>query len=129
MNCLSWGADGLILLVSSSYVLRFSFFYSYPCPVSCLLTFFPASPSTWLLTGGGGPGGMGGAGGNNPFEMGKAKAKLEMEPNTGVKFVDVAGCDGSKLELTEVCICSRVSSGEAQFIIERSQTTIQLEEC
>jgi len=47
-------------------------------------------------------GGMGGAGGNNPFEMGKAKAKLEMEPNTGVKFVDVAGCDGSKLELTEV---------------------------
>jgi len=53
--------------------------------------------------GGGGPGGgMGGGGGNNPFEMGKSKAKLEMEPNTGVKFVDVAGCDGSKLELTEV---------------------------
>jgi cell division protease FtsH len=50
--------------------------------------------------GGGGGGGMGG--GNNPFEMGKSKAKLEMEPNTGVKFVDVAGCDGSKLELTEV---------------------------
>merc|ERR1719164_406036 len=38
----------------------------------------------------------------NPFEMTKSKAVLEMEPNTGVKFDDVAGCDGSKLELTEV---------------------------
>eukprot|EP00614_Pseudopedinella_elastica_P014689 CAMPEP_0172581668 /NCGR_PEP_ID=MMETSP1068-20121228/960_1 /TAXON_ID=35684 /ORGANISM="Pseudopedinella elastica, Strain CCMP716" /LENGTH=234 /DNA_ID=CAMNT_0013374741 /DNA_START=65 /DNA_END=766 /DNA_ORIENTATION=- len=52
----------------------------------------------------GGMGGMGGGmgGGNNPFEMGKSKAELEMEPNTGVKFDDVAGCDGSKLELREV---------------------------
>jgi len=57
-----------------------------------------------LTGGGGGMGGMGGGGGGgmNPFEMGKSKASLEMEPNTGVKFDDVAGCDGSKLELTEV---------------------------
>merc|ERR1719265_2393199 len=34
--------------------------------------------------------------------MGKSKSKIEMEPETGVTFTDVAGCDGSKLELTEV---------------------------
>ena len=43
-------------------------------------------------------GGMGG----NPMEMGKSKSELQMEPNTGVKFADVAGCDGSQLELREV---------------------------
>jgi len=52
--------------------------------------------------GGGGGGGGGFGGGMNPFEMTKSKATLEMEPNTGVKFEDVAGCDGSKLELAEV---------------------------
>ena len=45
--------------------------------------------------GGGGP--MGG-----PGAIGKAKAELQMEPNTGVTFADVAGCDGSKQELTEI---------------------------
>merc|ERR1719440_1757210 len=34
--------------------------------------------------------------------IGKSKSKIEMEPQTGVTFEDVAGCDGSKLELTEV---------------------------
>eukprot|EP00618_Florenciella_parvula_P017465 CAMPEP_0119479434 /NCGR_PEP_ID=MMETSP1344-20130328/8700_1 /TAXON_ID=236787 /ORGANISM="Florenciella parvula, Strain CCMP2471" /LENGTH=711 /DNA_ID=CAMNT_0007513667 /DNA_START=86 /DNA_END=2221 /DNA_ORIENTATION=- len=53
------------------------------------------------IGGGGGPGGAPG-GGMNPFEIGKSKATLEMEPSTGVKFADVAGCDGSKLELAEV---------------------------
>jgi cell division protease FtsH len=52
--------------------------------------------------GGGAGGGMGGPGGMNPMQMGKSKSTLEMEPNTGVTFKDVAGCDGSKLELTEV---------------------------
>ena len=58
----------------------------------------------FLFLGGGRgmPGGGMGGGGGNPFEMGKSKADLQMEPNTGVTFVDVAGCDGSKLELTEV---------------------------
>merc|ERR1719159_976128 len=32
----------------------------------------------------------------------KSKSKLEMEPNTGVTFDDVAGCEESKQELTEV---------------------------
>jgi len=36
------------------------------------------------------------------FNMGKSKSELQMEPNTGVKFADVAGCDGSKQELQEV---------------------------
>jgi len=54
------------------------------------------------LGGGGMPGGgMGGPGGGI-MDMGKAKSKLEMEPETGVKFEDVAGCEGSKLELREV---------------------------
>merc|ERR1719324_2278772 len=46
--------------------------------------------------------GMGGGGGNNPFEIGKSKSKIEMEPQTGVTFNDVAGSDGAKLELNEV---------------------------
>ena len=35
------------------------------------------------------------------FEIGKSKATVEMK-ETGVTFADVAGCDGSKLELQEV---------------------------
>merc|ERR1719379_2576930 len=34
--------------------------------------------------------------------MGKSKSKVQMEPNTGVTFDDVAGCEGSKQELTEI---------------------------
>merc|ERR1719353_2376701 len=46
-------------------------------------------------------GGMGmGMGG--PMDFGKSKSKIQMEPETGVSFDDVAGCDESKLELTEV---------------------------
>merc|ERR1711865_398328 len=52
--------------------------------------------------GGGGqmPGGMGGPG--NPMGMGKSKTEIEMIPDTGVNFEDVAGCDGAKIELEEV---------------------------
>merc|ERR1719161_3110409 len=42
----------------------------------------------------GGPGGMMG--------IGRSKSKIQLEPQTGVTFDDVAGCEGSKLELTEV---------------------------
>lgn len=47
-------------------------------------------------------GGMGGMGGQNPMGMGKSKAEIQMIPDTGVTFEDVAGCDGAKLELVEV---------------------------
>merc|ERR1719482_78074 len=50
--------------------------------------------------GAGGPGGMGGPGG--PMGMLQNKSKIQMEPQTGVTFEDVAGCDASKLELEEV---------------------------
>merc|ERR1719487_1355195 len=51
----------------------------------------------------GGPGmGGGGGGPNNPMQMMQNKNKIDMEPQTGVTFEDVAGCDASKLELTEV---------------------------
>jgi len=43
---------------------------------------------------GGGPG--------NPMGFGKAKTQIQMIPDTGVNFEDVAGCDGAKLELVEV---------------------------
>merc|ERR1719298_278901 len=43
---------------------------------------------------------MGGLGG--PGGVGKSQSKIQMEPQTGVTFKDVAGCDGAKLELTEV---------------------------
>jgi cell division protease FtsH len=49
---------------------------------------------------GGAGGGMGG--GNNQMGFGKAKAEIQMVPDTGVTFDDVAGCDGAKLELMEV---------------------------
>jgi len=45
------------------------------------------------------PGGMGG---QNPMGFGKSKTEIEMIPDTGVTFDDVAGCDGAKLELEEV---------------------------
>merc|ERR1719407_262852 len=47
-----------------------------------------------------GGGGMGGPGG--PMGMLQNQKKMEMEPDTGVTFEDVAGCEGSKLELVEV---------------------------
>merc|ERR1719409_2555377 len=43
---------------------------------------------------------MGGMGG--PMGMGKSKSKIQMEPETGVKFEDVAGCESSKQELVEI---------------------------
>ena len=45
-------------------------------------------------------GGMGGPG--NPMGFGKSKAEIQMIPDTGVTFEDVAGCDGAKTELAEV---------------------------
>jgi len=53
--------------------------------------------------GGGMPGGMGGMGGGmgNPMEFGKSQAKIMMNPDTGVTFEDVAGCNQAKLELEE----------------------------
>jgi len=54
-----------------------------------------------ILASRGGPGGgMGGMPG--PGGVGKSQSKIQMEPQTGVTFVDVAGCDGAKLELTEI---------------------------
>lgn len=68
-----------------------------------------AGPIAWLIAGllflfggvGFGPGGAAGPGGN-PFELGKAKAKVFKEGDMKVKFGDVAGCDGAKQELVEV---------------------------
>jgi len=50
--------------------------------------------------GGSNFGGMGG--GMNPFSFGKSKSQVQLIPDTGVTFEDVAGCDGAKLELAEV---------------------------
>ena len=38
----------------------------------------------------------------DPMSFGKSKARMQMTPNTGVNFEDVAGCDGAKLELEEI---------------------------
>merc|ERR1719262_2123536 len=61
----------------------------------------------FLLTrasrGGGSPGGGPGGGMGGPFGgIGQSRSKIQMEPQTGVTFEDVAGCEGSKQELTEV---------------------------
>lgn len=50
--------------------------------------------------GGGMGGGQGGPG--NPMAFGKSKAKFQMEPNTGIKFDDVAGVDEAKQDFMEV---------------------------
>jgi len=50
----------------------------------------------------GGAGGMGGMGGGAMGQIGKSQAKVQMVPDTGVTFTEVAGCDGAKLELMEV---------------------------
>mmetsp|Transcript_55943 Transcript_55943/g.102362 ORF Transcript_55943/g.102362 Transcript_55943/m.102362 type:complete len:697 (-) Transcript_55943:39-2129(-) len=50
---------------------------------------------------GGGMNTMGGPGGPGA-DVGKSRSKIQMEPQTGVTFNDVAGADGAKLELTEV---------------------------
>ena len=60
----------------------------------------------FLLSRGGG-GGMGGGGPNNPMQMMQNKNKIDLEPQTGVTFDDVAGCDASKLELMEVGVEER----------------------
>jgi cell division protease FtsH len=64
---------------------------------------FPAALFAGLFflsrRGGGVPGG-GGPG--NPMGFGKSKAEIQMVPDTGVTFDEVAGCDGAKLELAEV---------------------------
>jgi len=57
----------------------------------------------FLSRRGGGAGGMGPLGGpGSPMGFGKSKAQIQMVPDTGVTFDDVAGCDGAKLELAEV---------------------------
>merc|ERR1719188_1820279 len=38
----------------------------------------------------------------NPMGVGKSRSKIQMEPNTGITFEDVAGCEGSKRELAEI---------------------------
>ena len=45
-------------------------------------------------------GGLGGP--NNPMNMGKSKAKVQLEPDTGVTFSAVAGVDEAKFELAEI---------------------------
>ena len=39
---------------------------------------------------------MGFGGGMNPMNIGKSKARLQMTPNTGVTFKDVAGVNEAK---------------------------------
>lgn len=48
------------------------------------------------------PGGVGFGGGMDPMGMGKSKAKIQMDPATGVTFDQVAGVDESKAELVEI---------------------------
>ncbi len=58
----------------------------------------------FLLSRGGGQAGPGGMPGGmpNPFDMGKSKARIQMDPKTGITFADVAGVDEAKEELTEL---------------------------
>mmetsp|Transcript_16593 Transcript_16593/g.34170 ORF Transcript_16593/g.34170 Transcript_16593/m.34170 type:complete len:676 (+) Transcript_16593:219-2246(+) len=68
---------------------------------------FPAALFAGLFflsrrAGGQGMGGGMGGGAGGQMAFGKSKAEIQMVPDTGVTFDDVAGCDGAKLELCEV---------------------------
>eukprot|EP00468_Gymnochlora_sp_CCMP2014_P008594 CAMPEP_0167749296 /NCGR_PEP_ID=MMETSP0110_2-20121227/5324_1 /TAXON_ID=629695 /ORGANISM="Gymnochlora sp., Strain CCMP2014" /LENGTH=747 /DNA_ID=CAMNT_0007634425 /DNA_START=77 /DNA_END=2320 /DNA_ORIENTATION=- len=52
--------------------------------------------------GQGGGGGGGPFGGVNPTQFGRTRSKIEMQPNTGVTFNEVAGNDEAKQELQEI---------------------------
>jgi cell division protease FtsH len=68
-----------------------------------LLNFFPLILLIGLnILASRGGGGMGGGGMGGPGNIGKSKSQVQMEPSTGVTFDDVAGCDGSKMELSEI---------------------------
>jgi cell division protease FtsH len=56
----------------------------------------------FLTRRGGGGGGMPGGPMGGPMDFGKSQAKVQMNPDTGITFDDVAGCDGAKIELEEV---------------------------
>ena len=45
---------------------------------------------------------MGGLGGGNPMQMGKSKARIQIEPDTQINFDAVAGVDEAKEELAEI---------------------------
>src|ERR1700722_6894204 len=45
---------------------------------------------------------MGGGAGQSIFSIGKSRARLVADPDTGVTFDDVAGCEEAKFELQEV---------------------------
>eukprot|EP00566_Odontella_aurita_P008271 CAMPEP_0113596684 /NCGR_PEP_ID=MMETSP0015_2-20120614/40486_1 /TAXON_ID=2838 /ORGANISM="Odontella" /LENGTH=673 /DNA_ID=CAMNT_0000504253 /DNA_START=102 /DNA_END=2119 /DNA_ORIENTATION=+ /assembly_acc=CAM_ASM_000160 len=66
-------------------------------PAALFAGLFFLSRNSGGMPGGGGMGGPG-----NPMGFGKSKAEIQMIPDTGVTFEDVAGCDGAKLELAEV---------------------------
>ncbi|KAA8491842.1 ATP-dependent zinc metalloprotease FTSH, chloroplastic [Porphyridium purpureum] len=52
--------------------------------------------------GGGAGGGMGPMGRGGPMDLAKSGARMQMVPETGVTFNEVAGCDQAKIELAEV---------------------------
>ena len=56
-----------------------------------------------------GGGGMGGIGDQNPMVFGKSKSQVKMIFDIGITFDDVAGCDGTALELVEVVEFSKQS--------------------
>lgn len=67
--------------------------------LSIILTFGPILLMIWLFSRlftkeGGGPGGV--------FSMGKSKASLDVNKNTGITFKDVAGQEEAKEQLTEI---------------------------
>ena len=53
---------------------------------------------------------MGGGPGGNPMQIGKSKAKFQMEPNTGITFDDVAGVDEAKEDFMEVNLLQPIQS-------------------
>lgn len=67
-------------------------------------------------------GGGGGLPGGGPGAIGKSKSKIELEPETGVTFVDVAGCDGSKQELMEIVEARRTTPPPRACLCPRAWT-------
>mmetsp|Transcript_18679 Transcript_18679/g.26051 ORF Transcript_18679/g.26051 Transcript_18679/m.26051 type:complete len:750 (+) Transcript_18679:116-2365(+) len=85
----------------SNPLLNFAGSIVVPIIIFTIIGFFLSRGNQGGGQGGGGGGGPFG-GGMNPTQFGRTRSKIEMQPNTGVTFDQVAGNDEAKQELMEI---------------------------
>eukprot|EP00469_Lotharella_globosa_P010713 CAMPEP_0167785808 /NCGR_PEP_ID=MMETSP0111_2-20121227/8431_1 /TAXON_ID=91324 /ORGANISM="Lotharella globosa, Strain CCCM811" /LENGTH=759 /DNA_ID=CAMNT_0007677097 /DNA_START=38 /DNA_END=2317 /DNA_ORIENTATION=+ len=86
----------------SNPLLNFAGSIVVPIIIFTIIGFFLSRGNQGQGGAGGGGGGPFGGGGVNPTQFGRTRSKIEMQPNTGVTFDQVAGNDEAKQELMEI---------------------------